>query len=105
MRVLALVLVSAALGFQSDAISPAAVAKHIEQELTAARVPGAAIVVVSGDEIFAGSYGVADAEHETAMTPATLLQAGSLTKLFTALGVAATLESRQLPYDTRLARS
>jgi CubicO group peptidase (beta-lactamase class C family) len=102
MRVLALVLVSAALGFQSDAISPAAVAKHIEQELTAARVPGAAIVVVSGDEIFAGSYGVADAEHQTAMTPATLLQAGSLTKLFTALGVAATLESRQLPYDTRL---
>jgi CubicO group peptidase (beta-lactamase class C family) len=102
MRVLALVLVSAALGVQSDAISPAAVAKHIEQELTAARVPGAAIVVVSGDEIFAGSYGVADAEHQTAMTPATLLQAGSLTKLFTALGVAATLESRQLPYDTRL---
>ena len=105
MRTVPLLLIAAAVGLQTDAMTPMAVAKFIEQELTAARVPGAAIVVVSGEEVYAGGFGVADAEYQTAMTPATLLQAGSLTKLFTALAVGATLEDRQLPYETPMGRA
>jgi CubicO group peptidase (beta-lactamase class C family) len=102
MRGAILLLAIAAWAFQADTTSPAAVVKHIEQELAAARVPGAGIVVVSGDEVAAGAYGVADAENGVPMTAGTLLQVGSLTKLFTALGVGVALEGRQLPYETRL---
>jgi CubicO group peptidase (beta-lactamase class C family) len=86
------------------AMSPAALAARLEQELAAARVPGAAIAIVSGGERFAGSYGVANAESRVPMTPTTLLQTGSLTKLFTALAVCATLESRQVQLEAPIGR-
>jgi CubicO group peptidase (beta-lactamase class C family) len=105
MRVVPLLLIATAASLQTDTMAPAAVAKLIEQELTAARVPGAAIAVVAGETVYAGGFGVADGDNQTAMTPATLLQAGSLTKLFTALAVGATLEERQLPYDTPVGRA
>jgi CubicO group peptidase (beta-lactamase class C family) len=85
-------------------MSPADVAHLIEHELTAARVPGAAIAIVSGDERFAGSYGLADADARTPMTPSTLLQAGSLTKLFTALAVSTTLEAQQIQFESPVGR-
>lgn len=101
MRVVAL-LAALALGAfraQSDPIDPVAVARSIEQELATARVPGAAIAIVSGNEVFAGGWGVADAESRTAMTPLTLVHVGSVTKLFTAPAVATAL-ARKLPLDT-----
>lgn len=104
MRAVPFLLIAAAVNLQTGTMAPAAVARLLEQELTAARVPGAAIVVVSGEDAYAGGFGVADADYQAAMTPATLLQAGSLTKLFTALAVGATLEDRQLPYDTPVGR-
>ena len=104
MRAVPLVLAAVLIGSQSDGTAPAAVARLIEQDLTAARVPGAAIAVVSGDVVYAGSYGLSDADNRTPMTATTLVQAGSLTKLFTALSVGVALESRQLPYETPLGR-
>jgi CubicO group peptidase (beta-lactamase class C family) len=105
MRAAPLLLIAAGLSLQSETMAPAAVAKLLDEELAAARVPGAAIVIVSGEEVYAGGHGMADADYQTAMTPATLVQAGSLTKLFTALAVGATLEERNLPYDTPLGRA
>jgi CubicO group peptidase (beta-lactamase class C family) len=80
----------------------AAVASLIEAELRAAKVPGASIAVVSGDEVFAGSYGLADVTAGTPMTPDTLMHSGSLTKLFTALAVTTVLEQRNVDANTRV---
>jgi len=85
---------------QSDPTPSAAIAKSIEQELIAARVPGAAIAVVMGDDVFAGGYGVADVENGTAMTPLTLLQVGSVTKLFTALAMGNALDAQGVSLHT-----
>jgi CubicO group peptidase (beta-lactamase class C family) len=74
--------------------TPAQVATLLERELKGARVPGASYAIVVGDSVFAGSYGVADVERGIAMTPDTLIQIGSLTKLMTAVAVTSTLEAR-----------
>ena len=75
----------------------ASISRLIEEELRAARVAGAAIAIVSGDEVFAGAYGVSERETSSPMTPATLVHTGSLTKLFTALAVTTALEQRKVP--------
>ena len=102
MRLLVLIaaLALGALSAQHAPLAPATIRSHIEQELVTTRVPGAAIAIVSGDEVFAGSYGVADAGNGTAMTPLTLMHVGSVTKLFTALAVTRALEAGGLPLDT-----
>ena len=52
MRAVPFLLIAAAVNLQTETMAPAAVARLIEQELTAARVPGAAIVVVSGEDVY-----------------------------------------------------
>ena len=59
-------------------------------------MPGASYAIVVGDSVLAGGYGVADVERGTAMTPDTLIQIGSLTKLMTAVAVTSTLDARKL---------
>lgn len=100
-RVLPLAAVAlATVSAQSAPIAPAAVHRAIERELAAARVPGAAIAVVSGSEAFAGSYGIADVSSGEPFTPLTLVHVGSLTKLFTAMAVVSGLTARALGLDT-----
>ena len=74
-----------------------AIARNIEQELAAAKVPGAGIAVVVGDAVVSGSYGVADQERGPAMTTSTLLHVGSINKMFTALAVVSALEAHKIP--------
>lgn len=97
------VLTSLVVSGQAPAIDPAAIARQIETELAAARVPGAAIAVVAGGRHHAGAFGV-DAERKTALTPSTLLQAGSVSKVVTALATTAALDARGLPLDTPVGR-
>jgi len=97
-----LVITSIALLPANQLPSGASVAALIEAELRAAQVPGAAISVVSGDDVFAGSYGIADAANATPMTADTLMHSGSLTKLLTALAVTTVLEQRNVPADTKI---
>ena len=98
MRILAALAMSAlVVGAQQRQPSAASVSSLIEEELRAARVPGAAIAIVSGDEVYAGAYGVSERDRPTPMTAATLVHVGSLTKLFTALGVTRALEQRKVP--------
>jgi D-alanyl-D-alanine carboxypeptidase len=101
MRVLvALALAAVAWGQQPSADSPEAIVKHVESELAAAKVPGAAIAVISGDYVLASGYGVVRAGEKTAMTPLTLVHVGSLTKLFTAMAVITALDANNLPLQT-----
>jgi CubicO group peptidase (beta-lactamase class C family) len=98
--VLTLTLVTWSQTSSPDA--PSAIVKHIEAELAQAKVPGAAIAVVSGNHVVASGYGIARAGEPTAMTPLTLVQVGSLTKLFTALAVTSALDANNLPMPTPL---
>jgi len=60
-------------------------------------VPGVSTVVAREDEIiFAGASGVADLETGRRMTPDTILYAGSLTKIFTAVLILQLVEQNEL---------
>ena len=101
MRVLvALTLAAVVWAQQPPSDSPVAIVRHIEAELASANVPGAAIAVISGDQILATAYGVARAGAATPMTPLTLVHVGSLTKLFTAMAVTTALKANNLPLQT-----
>jgi CubicO group peptidase (beta-lactamase class C family) len=106
-RILTLAVLNVGVAiFAQDRSAPSttSVAVAIERELKAARVPGATFAVVAGTESIAGSFGLADVERGVQMTPATLLQVGSLNKLMTALSLATTLESRKIPLDSPIGR-
>jgi CubicO group peptidase (beta-lactamase class C family) len=98
--VIAAVLVLTPIALRSQQPSASDIAAHIEAELRAARVPGAAIAVVVADTRLARGYGIASAESGVALEPNTVVHIGSLTKLFTALAVASALDSRGLPPNT-----
>lgn len=54
-----------------------------------ASAPGVAVVIVRGDSIhFAKGYGIADLEHNIPITPNTVFMAASVSKQFTAYGMA-----------------
>ena len=58
------------------------------EELQATQTPGAAVAVVSGDQvIFSHGYGVASVETGAPLTPDMLFRLGSTTKMFTASAV------------------
>lgn len=85
-----------------SASAAAAVAANIERELRAAAVPGGSFAIVSGDQVMAGHYGLADVERGIAMTAATLLQVGWLNKLMTALALVRTLDQQKIPLDEQI---
>ncbi len=98
--VAAALLARAATTDTQTRLAAADIAASIETELKAARVPGAAIAVVSGDEVLARGVGIAEADSGTAMQPSTLVHLGSLTKLLTALAVGTALERQRLAPET-----
>lgn len=102
MRFMTVLALTALLLAAQEPPSAASVSRLIEEELRAARVPGAAIAIVSGDEVFAGAYGVAERDRSSPMTPATLVHTGSLTKLFTALALTTALEQRKVPVTAQV---
>lgn len=89
-----------ALAARDQSASAADMAAQIEADLKAARVPGAAIAVVVGDQRLARGYGVVAADSGGAFDANTVVHIGSLTKLFTALAVIRALESRDVSANT-----
>ncbi len=76
------------------------VSQYVEDELAATGMPGAALVVVRGDDVaLLETYGVADARGN-AVTPDTPFVIGSLTKSFTALAVMQLVERGEVNLDT-----
>jgi CubicO group peptidase (beta-lactamase class C family) len=56
--------------------SPASLVKHFMEE---GRVPGSFVAVVSGDSVvYQQSFGIADKEKRTLMTPNTCMELGSV---------------------------
>jgi len=63
-------------------------------------VPGVSAVITVGDQVlFAGASGVADIETQRPMTAATVVYAGSLSKVFTAVLALRLVEEGQLSLD------
>ena len=72
----------------------------LDQVRTDQEIPGVSVVVAQRDEIlFAGASGVADLESGRAMTPDTVLYAGSLSKLFTVVLTLQLAEQDKLSLD------
>ena len=69
---LLVVLAAAASGASQGAPNAADVADLIAAELKAASVPGAAIAVVSGDQMLARGYGIANVETNAPLPGRTL---------------------------------
>ena len=79
-------------------LSPLLDAMRIEQD-----VPGVSAVVTRRDEVlFAGGSGLADLESGRRMTAETVLYAGSLTKVMTALLVLSLVDDGRLSLDDRV---
>ena len=73
--------------------------------MAAWQVPGLAIAVVrSGTTVVVRTYGQRDVERNLPVTPRTLFAAGSMTKSFTALGLAMLAEDGRLEWDTPVIR-
>ncbi len=75
----------------------------MRRELAARRLPGAALAVARGGELlYAQGYGLADVEHDGAVTADTRFRIASLTKLFTAVATMMLVEDGRLTLDTAL---
>lgn len=69
--------------------------------LTDFQVPGAAVVVVIGDEVaYQGGFGVCDAESGTRVGPRTSFSIASASKAFTAAAAASVVETGKVGWDT-----
>jgi CubicO group peptidase (beta-lactamase class C family) len=81
----------------SLAFAESAVEKALEEELRETRTPGAALVIVRGDEILLSKgFGVANVETGERVTPDHLFRIGSTTKLATALALAVLAEEGKI---------
>lgn len=88
MAALAVLCFSIAAGFQNSPDDKEAQVDRIFTAWNKPDVPGAAVaVVMDGKPLLVRGYGSADPERRTAVTPATLFDAASLAKQFTAAAV------------------
>lgn len=66
-------------------------------------VPGASVMIISdGNPLFVKSYGLADLDKGTRITPDTNFRLASVTKQFTAMAIMILVERGQLDYSTTL---
>jgi CubicO group peptidase (beta-lactamase class C family) len=89
-----------------DAAPPFAAAEpQLEQELARSGAPGVAVAVVRGDRVvYARGFGAASTETKSPVTPDTLFQIGSATKMLTAAAVMAAQSSKAIDVDVPVAR-
>jgi CubicO group peptidase (beta-lactamase class C family) len=73
-----------------------------EQELRARHIPGAAIGIAAGDEVFAAGFGVTNLDHPLPVQATTLFQVGSITKTFTGAAIMRLIETGKLQLSTRV---
>jgi N-acyl-D-amino-acid deacylase len=77
----------------------------VEREMKAQRIPGLAVAVVRrGEPVKARGYGVANVEHEIAVTDETVFQSGSIGKQFTAAAIMLLVEDGRLALSDPLTR-
>src|SRR5262249_10499149 len=89
-----------ALATESAGTSPAAADDAISAEMQKRRIPGLSLAIIQDGKIVkAMGYGVTEKGGETPVTPATLFQAGSISKPVSALGALRLVEEGKLSLD------
>jgi CubicO group peptidase (beta-lactamase class C family)/D-alanyl-D-alanine dipeptidase len=84
----------------SHAAVAAALSEYIEQELADKEIPALSIALVDGNEIvWARGFGMADPEAGVPATASTLYRVGSVSKLFTDIGVMQLVERGEIDLD------
>ena len=73
-----------------------------EQELRARHIPGAAVGIAAGDEVYTAGFGVTNLNHPLPVQPTTLFQVGSITKTFTCAVIMRLIETGKLQLSTRV---
>ncbi|MGH7470523.1 MAG: serine hydrolase domain-containing protein [Longimicrobiales bacterium] len=77
-----------------------ALEKTIQAELAETRTPGAAVAIVSGNQIvFAKGFGTSNSETGAPVTPDMLFRIGSVTKMFTTTALTLLAEQGKLSLD------
>ncbi len=85
---------------QDYAAVAATLTQFIEQEMAQKQLPALSIALVDGDQIvWAQGFGYADPAKKTPATAETVYRVGSVSKLFTAIGVMQLVERGQLNLD------
>ncbi len=84
-------------------IRETAVHNHIRREMVQQQIPGLALsVMVQGEPVLLHGYGYANLEHEIPVTPHTVFEMASITKLFTATAVMMLVQESKLALSERL---
>ena len=73
--------------------------KYMDACVKSDRFSGSVLVTKGGETLFSRGYGLANAEHQVANTPATKFRLGSITKQFTAMAILILREQGKLQLD------
>src|SRR5262249_22155353 len=83
----------------------AAIDRFMASEMQRQRIPGAAVVVLRGGQVvLAKGYGLANVEHDVAVTPDTVFESGSMAKQFIAALVTMLADDGRLALDDPLTK-
>jgi len=89
----------------ADAVLSERIDEFVGAEMKRQRVPGVAVgIVKDGAVVKAQGYGVANLEHDVAVTPDTIFESGSLGKQFTATAVMLQVEDGKLSLSDTIDR-
>ena len=81
------------------AIDTAAIDRVVRAAMKAWRIPGVAVAVVQGDEVYLQGYGVKEVGTEDPITPNTLFAIASMTKSFTTASMAILVDEGKMSWD------
>lgn len=89
----------------AQSIDPAAVESLVQEAVKAWQVPGAAVVVVRGDEVvYLKGTGVRELGSDKPVTPDTLFAIASTSKAFTAMAIAMQVSEGKMGWDDRVSK-
>ncbi len=84
----------------TDSVDWQSLEQTVAEEMTAGKVPGAQVVVISGEKVvFQKGFGVANIESEIPVTTKTLFRLGSTTKMFVATALVILAEQGKIKLD------
>ncbi len=110
MKLKRIVIIAALILFHQFAaaatLDTAAIDAAALEEMTASSIPGAALVLVRGDEtVLVRGWGVASADTGEPVTGETLFRLGSTTKIFVGLAAAVMAEAGELDLDAPIGQA
>jgi CubicO group peptidase (beta-lactamase class C family) len=89
----------------AQATAPAGVDALVRAEMARQQIPGVAVAIVKGGTVIAAQgFGLANVEHQVAVTADTIFQSGSLGKMFTSAAVMLQVEDGKLAPSDPIAK-